>query len=170
MCHHSHINKGRKLIYAIYKFIHVLGVIFLVGNVSVTSIWKVFADRTRNPAVVSFAQRLVTHTDWTLTGGGVALTMIGGYGMAWEAQLPLMQVPWLLWSQGLFLMSGLTWLLVLIPLQVVQSRQASVFDMAGSIPPSYYRLARWWITWGVLATVPLIAALYVMITKLVPTF
>lgn len=96
--------------------------------------------------------------------------MVGGYGMAWEAQMSLTEIPWLLWSQGLFLVSGLMWLFALIPLQVVQSRQVATFDMAGSIPASYYRLGRWWIGWGVLATVPLIAALYVMITKAVPVF
>lgn len=154
--------------YAFLKFTHILGVVLLIGNVSVTSIWKVFADRTRSPVVVFFAQRLVIYTDWSLTVGGVLLTVVGGYGMAWKGRMPLLEAPWLFWSQALFLVSGAIWVLVLIPLQTVQSRQAALFAATGSVPEYYYRLARWWIAWGVLATVPLIGALYVMVSKTIP--
>ena len=99
--------------YETYKFFHILGVILLIGDVSVTSIWKVFADRTADPSIVSFAQRLVTHTDWTLTHGGIFLTVLGGYGMAWEIQISLFKIPWLLWSQALFAISGAMWLFIL---------------------------------------------------------
>ena len=75
--------------YIICKFLHVLGTVLLVGNVTVTSVWKVFADRTRSPIVLRYAQRLVTYTDWSLTGGGILLIMFGGYGMAWSTGISL---------------------------------------------------------------------------------
>ena len=49
--------------YATFKFLHVLGAIILVGNVTVTAVGKVFADRTHDARVVAFGQRLVTITD-----------------------------------------------------------------------------------------------------------
>ena len=151
--------------YEMYKFFHVLGVILLVGNVTVTSVWKVFADRTADPSVVAFAQRLVTHTDWSLTGGGVALTILGGYGMAWIAQIPLLPISWLVWSQLLFGLSGAIWLFVLIPIQIVQSRLAREFAASRVISDAYRRYSRSWLRWGIAATVPLIAALYLMVKK-----
>ena len=44
----------------------------LMGNITVTDIWKYFADRTQRPEILSFAQKLVTYTDWSMTvwGGG----------------------------------------------------------------------------------------------------
>jgi len=154
------------LLYATYKFVHILGVVFLIGNVSVTSVWKVFADRTGNPSIVAFAQRLVIHTDWTLTGGGILLTLLGGYGMTSEANISLLQIPWLLWSQVFFVVSGVIWLVVLIPIQIAQSRLAKVFDISG-ISAKYRRHARAWIQWGVVATIPLIVALYLMVEKII---
>ena len=47
-----------------------------------TAIWKLFSDRTRDPKIVSFAQRLITLTDWSLTFWGVVLTILGGYAAA----------------------------------------------------------------------------------------
>ena len=47
----------------------------LMGNITVTAIWKYFADRTHSPEILSFAQKLVTYTDWSMTvWGAVALT------------------------------------------------------------------------------------------------
>ena len=52
--------------YEIAKFLHITGVVMLMGNITVTAIWKYFADRTQQPEVLSFAQKLVTYTDWSL--------------------------------------------------------------------------------------------------------
>ena len=83
------------LTYPQFKFLHILGVVLLIGNVTVTAVWKVFADRTGQATIVAFAQRLVTYTDWAFTLGGVALLMIGGYGMAITSHLPLFGSTWL---------------------------------------------------------------------------
>ena len=32
--------------YEIAKFVHLTGVVMLMGNITVTAIWKYFADRT----------------------------------------------------------------------------------------------------------------------------
>ncbi len=150
--------------YSICKFIHVLGTVLLLGNVTVTSVWKVFADRTGVPAVVAHAQRLVSGTDWVFTAGGALLVVVGGYGMAWSTGMSL-TMPWLLWGQLLFVVSGSVWLLLLVPMQAAQARMAARFDIEPTIPAAYWRLCRHWIVWGVVATVPLIAALFVMVAK-----
>ena len=150
--------------YGAFKFLHILGVILLLGNVTASAVWKVFANRTRNPVIVAFAQRLVTYTDWSLTLGGVLLIAIGGYGMVIAAEMNLW-VGWLLWGQGLFVASGLVWLLKLVPLQIAQSRYILRFSDAGEVDQEYWTLCRDWIFWGAVATVPLVIAVYMMVVK-----
>ena len=148
--------------YAFFKFAHLLGVVLLVGNVTVTAVWKVIADRTRDVIIVRFAQNVVVWTDWTLTCGGILLIMIGGYGMVGVAHLSL-STSWLLVGQVLFVLSGVIWLSRLVPLQ---SRQAHIArNETSDLSALYWKLGWHWLWWGVAATVPLIGAIYIMIAK-----
>lgn len=104
--------------YDIARFAHFTGLAFLMGNITVTAIWKYFADRDDRPEVLSFAQKLVTYTDWSMTVWGVILIMGSGYFMVVYANFPLLE-PWLLWSQVLFVVAGLIWLFILVPIHLV---------------------------------------------------
>ena len=73
--------------------------------------------------------------------------------------------PWLLWGQILFVVSGAIWLFMLVPIQTAQSRMTASFAESGAIPEAYRRLSRHWIVWGIVATVPMVAALYLMVMK-----
>lgn len=152
-------------LYTIFKFIHVLGAVILVGNVTVTAVWKVFADRTHDAKVVAFGQRLVTITDWSLTVGGIVLIIVGGYGAAFVGRVNLFEARWLLWSQILFAVSGIMWAGILIPAQIRQARMARAFASGGEIPAAYRRDARLWLWWGIIATIPLVIALWLMVVK-----
>lgn len=151
--------------YETAKFIHILGVIILVGNVTATALWKFLADRTGDPQIVAFAQRLITLTDWSLTLWGVILMMVGGYSAAAIGGLDLAADKWLLVGQLLFLLSGLLWLCVLIPLQIKLARAARRFTPGDPVPEAYARASRIWFILGIAATVPLIAAAWVMVAK-----
>lgn len=151
------------MIYEVAKFLHVTGVVMLMGNITVTAIWKFFADRDGRPQVLSYAQKMVTYTDWSMTVWGVALIIGGGYVMAISAGFPLGQ-GWLLWSQILFVVSGLIWLLVLVPIQVKQARLAKSFA-AGDVGEAYRSLSRRWLAWGIVSTGPLVVATWLMIAK-----
>lgn len=153
------------MLYALLKTVHLFGVVLLVGNVIVTLVWKLGADRTGEPSVIAFGQRLVTLTDWWFTLGGAALILIGGYGAAWVAGLDPFGVHWLVWGQIPFGFSGLLWALILIPAQIRQARQATRFEATGVIPTDYWRDARRWTWWGILAIVPLLGAIWIMIAK-----
>ena len=139
--------------------------IVFLGNIIVTGVWKVMADRTHDPRTIAYAQRLVTLTDCIFTAGGVALILLGAYGMASVAGLDLRGTTWLFWGQMLFATSGLIWIVVLIPTQVVQARQARAFAYGGMIPESYWQHGRRWLIWGIIATVIPLANLYFMVFK-----
>lgn len=151
--------------YDAFKVVHLFGVIVFLGNIIVTGVWKVMADRTGDPRIIAFAQRLVTLTDWIFTAGGVVLILVGAYGMAAVAGLDLRGTRWLLWGQMIFVASGVIWLVVLIPLQILQARQARAFAAGGEIPESYWRRGRLWAIWGAIATVIPLANLYFMVFK-----
>jgi uncharacterized membrane protein len=68
--------------YLLLKSLHLLGVTLFLGNIIVTALWKMLADRTKSPSVVAFSQRLVTVTDFVFTVTGVLLIMITGRMMA----------------------------------------------------------------------------------------
>lgn len=153
------------VVYATFKFLHVLGAIILVGNVTVTAVWKVFADRTHDARVVAFGQRLVTITDWSLTAGGIVLLVLGGYGAALAGRVNLFGARWLVWGQLLFALSGVIWAAILVPVQIRQARMARAFANGGDIPEAYRQAARRWLVWGIIATVPLVAAVWLMVFK-----
>jgi uncharacterized membrane protein len=152
--------------YDVFKVLHVIGVVILVGNVTITAFWKVFSDLTRDPRIIAHAQRGVTVADFIFTLAGIALIMIGGYGAAIVKDMPLFESHWLVAGQILFAISGLIWLGILVPAQIRQARAARGFAQGGEIPDGYKRDARSWIIWGIIATVPLVAAIYVMIVKI----
>jgi uncharacterized membrane protein len=138
-------------------------VIFL-GNIIVTAVWKALADRTRSPAIVAFSQRLVTVTDFAFTAVGVALIAITGPMMARQFG-GVGATRWLTWGPGLFAASGVIWVLVLIPVQVMQARMAKAFASAPEIPPQYWKLSAIWNVAGAVATLLPLLNLYVMVFK-----
>jgi uncharacterized membrane protein len=151
--------------YEFMKFLHVIGVVLLVGNVTITAFWKVWADRTGNVQIVVYAQQLVTLCDWIFTLSGIVMILAGGYGMVVIRGFNVFESEWLILGQLFFLVSGLIWLFVLVPIQVKQAGQARVSSLSGSIPAVYWRDGRLWLIWGIIATIPLVGAIYVMIAK-----
>lgn len=144
--------------------LHVLGVVLFLGNIIVTAVWKTLADRTGSPAIVAYAQGLVTITDIAFTATGVVLIIVSGTVMADDfggVTGPL----WLTWGWWLFIASGVIWITALVPIQVMQQRLAIRFRNEATIPDRYWRLANLWAVFGVIATVLPLANLYFMIFK-----
>jgi uncharacterized membrane protein len=153
------------MLYEVLKFLHITGVVMLLGNVTATAIWKFFADRSGNPVVIAFAQRLVTLTDISLTLWGIILMVVGGYGALLVAKVSPFEGAWLVYSQACFVVSGVIWLGVLVPLQIRQARAARTFADGSAVPASYLRDCRLWTIWGLISFAPLIAATWLMTAK-----
>jgi uncharacterized membrane protein len=152
------------LAYPTLKMLHVLGAIVFVGNIMVTALWKVMADRSREPRVVAFGQRLVSLADAVFTAPGAVLVLVTCVLMAPTYGGEFWRVPWLAWGLALFGASAVIWAAVLIPIQVNQSRLARAFS-DGTIPDEYWRLGRRWMMWGALATLLPLVNVYFMVFK-----
>lgn len=151
--------------YLVLKSLHVLGVAVFLGNIIVSAWWKVMADRTRDATIIGFAQRQVTLTDLVFTAGGAALTLATGIGMARWQEMDVWHTRWLGWGLGLFIASGLIWVAVLVPVQIIQARLARGFAAGGEIPQDYWRLGRVWMVFGILATVLPLINIFWMVFK-----
>jgi uncharacterized membrane protein len=150
--------------YAFCKTLHILGLVLMLGNVTVTALWKVFADRSCKTQIMAFAQWLVTVTDFSFTLSGGFLMVAGGYGAVYFGDLPL-TTPWLLVGQIMMGAAGAVWLGVLVPIQIKQAAWARDFAITGDIPPAYTRASATWLVWGLLSTVPLGIGMWVMVAK-----
>jgi uncharacterized membrane protein len=143
------------------KIAHVLCACLFLGNVVVSGIWAAMAERTRNHAIIQFSNRLVLITDllFTLTGAlGVVFTghlMAASYGGD-SAH------PWITWSYMLFGLSGLIWLLVLVPIQLKQRR---LLQRTTQITREYLQWSRIWQVSGAVATALPLPIIYFMVTK-----
>lgn len=146
------------------KSLHIAGVVLFLGNLLVTAWWKVAANRSRSPLVIAFAQRQVTATDFVFTAAGAALLAAGGYGSAVTGGIAL-HTHWLAAGHWLFVVSGLMWVLVLIPVQILQARSARSFAAGAAIPTAYWQREKLWAVCGVVATLLPLCNLYFMVFK-----
>lgn len=151
--------------YQVLKVLHIFGVVLFLGNIIITGWWKIMADKTGNLEVIAFAQRQVTLTDWVFTLGGVLIVGFCGFGMAAHMGAGAMQETWIQWGYGLFLASGVIWVVILLPVQIVQARMARQFEATNEIPDIYWKLGKAWVFWGIVATLLPLANLYWMVMK-----
>jgi len=155
--------------YEALKILHLFGVIIFMGNIIITGWWKVMADRTGDYRIIAFAQRQVTLTDWLFTFGGVLILLIASFGMVYHMNNDLMaeiyETRWLWWGYHLFLISGVIWVVILLPMQIIQARMARKFAKTGEIPQRYWLYGKIWLWFGILATIVPLANIYWMVVK-----
>lgn len=145
------------------KVLHVLSACLFLGNVVVSGTWAAFAERTRNYEVIAFSNRLVLITDGLFTLTGALLVVYTGSLMAHRySAVPSPDQAWIAWSYMLFGLSGLIWLLVLVPIQL---RQRLLLKRDKAVTAAYLRLSRIWQISGAIATIVPLPIVYLMITK-----
>ncbi|VAX03954.1 hypothetical protein MNBD_ALPHA03-1742, partial [hydrothermal vent metagenome] len=112
----------------------------------------------------AYSQHLVTITDFIFTLVGVILVLASGYIMA-EKFGGVNGTSWLIAGLGLFSLSAVIWIVILIPIQVMQSRMARSFKDGGNIPRRYWMLSKIWLFAGTIATILPFSVLYFMVIK-----
>ena len=138
--------------YLILKSLHIFGAIIFLGNIIVSAWWKIMANKTLNPAIVAFAQRQVTLTDFVFTLSGAALLILTGDYITYFLMQDSWNITWVVWGRSLFIISGLIWLFILVPIQIKQAKLAKEFSSKETIPNEYWQLSNRWMLFGTIAT------------------
>lgn len=148
-----------------FVLLHVFGAILFMGNIIVTAMWMANAKRTRDASVLYFASRMVMRADAVLTLPGIMLILVpgllslgpwGGFPTATWAEMSL----------ALFIVSGVIWGALLLPLQkrmVRMTREA--VELKIGLSDQYYGVLTRWNMWGGIATLLPLVALYLMVFK-----
>lgn len=143
------------------KLIHLVCACLFLGNVIVSGIWALLAERTGDHAIIQFSNRMVLITD-------VLFTLLGSLGVVWTGHGMAENFggveghPWIQWSYALLSFSGLIWLFVLVPIQL---KQRALLSNTNTVCADYWRLSRIWKMAGAFATLLPLPIVYLMVNK-----
>lgn len=138
--------------------VFVLAATVFVGDILLMLIWKLSAERTREPRVALFALRTVMTTDTVLLGPSAMLTAISGNLLGPQLGVNIYATPALSIAMGSFILSGLVWSLFLIPAQKKQLKMCTELGTNRELPDQYFQLAARWQTWGYVAAALVLVA------------
>lgn len=120
----------------------------------------ILAERTHNQDVIKFATRGVNWADVFFTAPGVFLVLIDGVVLS-EKHGGL-TTSWILAALVLFSISGIIWVLSLIP---AQDKMVRLANSPKSLPNSFYRVLHKWYFWGIVATILPLASMVLMVAQ-----
>jgi uncharacterized membrane protein len=149
--------------YQWYKLLHILGAILLLGNIIVTAVWMLMAERTNDRPVLRFATTAVNWADVFFTVPGIFLLFTNGDILAaqWGG---VFRTGWLTVSLILFMISGVIWLGYLLRYQHHLIR-LSLSTQDDKLSADFFAVLHKWYVGGALATVLPLVSLVLMFLK-----
>jgi uncharacterized membrane protein len=150
--------------YTTLKTLHILSMVLLFGTGLGSAFYKWMADRSGNVTHIAITNRHVVLADWLFTTPTVLFQPLSGLWMVHLLGLPL-TTPWIAASLGLYVLAGACWVPV-VALQIrMRQLAADAVERGGSLPPTYWRLARWWFWLGVPAFSAMVLVVALMVGK-----
>ncbi len=150
------------MIFLTLKLIHILSAIILFGLGLGTVFYKVMADKTGDLATIAMTSKHVVQADWYFTTPTVIIQPFTGILMANILAMPLTNT-WLLQTYGLYLLTGLCWL----PVVVLQIRMRDIALTAlkqnTGLPEQYHKYAKVWLLLGIPAFFAMISITTLMV-------
>jgi len=146
------------------KTLHLLGVVLFLGNIIISAVWRLLAQRTDDKAIHRFSVKLVQKTDLLFTLPGVILIGVTGHMLA-EGLGGIGSHSWIYHSYAMLTVSALIWVAGLIP---IQRKQMRLIDESHSLKEAgvrYKTLNRWWAILAGIATILPLIALYLMVVR-----
>ena len=148
------------------KLLHVVSVIAFLGNITTGLFWHRHAARTRDPKLLAHTMDGIIRSDRLFTIPGVVVIIAAGIGAAIYGGYPILRTGWILWTLILFVVSGLIFMIRVVPLQrqlralAEAAVQSGTFDYA-----RYHALAVRWEVWGAAALLAPVGGLVLMVLK-----
>jgi uncharacterized membrane protein len=150
--------------YSWHLYLHILGVILFLGNIIVTGLWMVVAERSGDSSALRFASTTVNWADVAFTAPGIILVVINGLTLATRWGGPL-GTGWLTASVSLFGVSGALWVLFLIRYQDRMARISEASRSATDLPREFYTVLHQWYRWGAIAMIVPVVTSMLMVVK-----
>lgn len=148
-----------------FLLLHFLGMILLMGNVIVSSMWMTQARKTGDRTTLYCASTVVARADWVLSMPGLLLILIsgimtvgywGGFGRASWAELSL----------AFFALIGVIWVALLLRYQRRMLRLTrEAVELKIGLSGEFSGIATRWAFWNGIVTVLLCGSLYLMVFK-----
>lgn len=146
-------------------FLHIFGVVIFLGNIATAAFWKVRADIKKDPKWIHHTVKNVMLADFIFTLPGLILIIASGVLMSVQAGYSMDAFNWLTLSIFLFVLTGVLWLAILIPVQRSMIRHSARSIENGIISTAYRKVSRYWAMVGIAATLLPVVILYLMVTK-----
>ncbi len=154
--------------YQWHVFMHIAGAVVFLGNIIVTGVWMLLAERTRSIPVIHFSAKAVIRANFLFTLPGVLLLVINGVVMVvarWGGWDAFHQISWVTIALELFIASGVIWVGALLPAQHRMAVFSAPSAYPEALPAQFFSAIRRWYFWGVLAILLPVASLYLMVHK-----
>lgn len=152
--------------YLTLKFLHIVGAILFLGNITTGVFWKAHADKSRDPRLIAHVLDGIIRSDRLFTVPGVFLIVASGFTAAIVGGLPLLRTAWIAGGIVLFTLAGIAFIARIAPLQRQMLELArSAADQASFDWPAYERLSRGWAIWGSVALITPALAAALMVFK-----
>ena len=148
--------------YLIFKLIHVLAVIFFVGNISLGIFWKGRGDKTGDPKIIANTIRSIILSGRIITMPAVAFLIVAGFGAMGIGYIPF-ETGWILWGFILVIISSVAFMAKVVPAQkkLLKIAQTDPFDKT-----LYDAVSKEWNLWGMIAAITPFIAVVLMVLKL----
>jgi len=103
--------------------------------------------------------------DYIFTLPSIVMLLLSGHILAHNAGYSVFSWSWLGISYGLFILSGIIWVVALLPLQTAMIKHGKISCQQQSITPEFSRASFRWNCYGILATITPIIAMILMVWK-----
>ena len=152
--------------YLLIKLLHIIAVIAFVGNITTGIFWHAHAARTRDPKLLAYTMGGIIRSDRLVTIPGVIGIIVTGIAAASYGNFPILRTGWILWTLILFIVSGLIFMIRVVPLQRQLRALAETAAQSGTFDYAHYRaLAVRWEVWGAAALLMPLGGLILMVLK-----
>ena len=150
--------------YFLYKLIHILSSVALVGVGFGSAFYLYFTLRGRNVQAIAAVSRLVVAADWCFTTPAIVVQPLSGYLIMREVGFSF-QATWLWLALVLYALAGICWLPV-VWLQIrLRDLAAAAAAQQTDLPALFWRYAKRWELLGYPAFAAMLVIYWLMVFK-----
>lgn len=151
-------------LYFLFKYLHVLGAIAILGTGTGIAFFMLMAHRSRDVAFIARTAQTVVVADMLFTLSAVLLQPVSGGALMWLSSTAWTE-RWLMASLGLYAVAGLFWVPVVFMQIEMRDLARNAADRGEALPPRYFALFRRWFLFGIPGFGSVMAILWLMIAK-----